>query len=64
MLQFPLAYELESLQVISVPQYTPPNDQDLGKIAREIVNETIYGKNVKDNVTVILIALNRGVEKE
>jgi serine/threonine protein phosphatase PrpC len=42
----------------------PPNDQDLGKIAKEIVNETIYGKNVKDNVTVILIALNRGVEKE
>ena len=38
----------------------PSGEQDLGKVAREIVNETIYGKNVRDNVTVILIALNRG----
>jgi protein phosphatase PTC2/3 len=36
---------------------------DLPKIARELANECIYGKNVKDNITVIIIALNRALVK-
>jgi protein phosphatase PTC2/3 len=36
---------------------------DLPKIARELANECIYGKNVKDNITVIIIALNRTLVK-
>jgi serine/threonine protein phosphatase PrpC len=42
----------------------PSGEQELGKVAIEIVNETIYGKNVKDNVTVIIIALNRRVSTD
>lgn len=36
---------------------------DLPKIARELANECIYGKNVRDNITVIIIALNRALVK-
>jgi len=32
---------------------------DIPKIARELANECIFGKNVRDNITVIIIALNR-----
>ena len=42
----------------------PPTEKDLGKVAREIANETIYGKNVKDNITVIMIALNRELKSQ
>ena len=38
----------------------PVMDQDLYKAARDIVYETIYVKHVKDNITVIIVALNRG----
>lgn len=38
----------------------PPMEQDLYFAAREIVIECIENKKVKDNVTVILIGLNRG----
>jgi serine/threonine protein phosphatase PrpC len=34
---------------------------ELPKIARELANEVIYGKSVRDNITVIIIALNRGL---
>jgi serine/threonine protein phosphatase PrpC len=34
---------------------------DIPKIARELANECIYGKNVRDNITIIIIALNRGL---
>lgn len=30
------------------------------KVAREIASEVIYNKKVSDNITVILVALNRG----
>ncbi len=40
----------------------PFMDQDLSKVAREIANESIYSKHVRDNVTVIIIGLNRGVK--
>jgi hypothetical protein len=42
----------------------PPTEKELGKVAREIANETIYGKNVKDNITVIMIALNRELKSQ
>ena len=42
----------------------PIIEKDLGKVAREIVNDTIYGKNVKDNITVIMIALNRELKSQ
>jgi hypothetical protein len=42
----------------------PPAEKELAKVAREIANETIYGKNVKDNVTVIMIALNRELKPQ
>ena len=32
------------------------------KVAKDIVNVTIYTKHVRDNVTVLIIALNRGVK--
>lgn len=38
----------------------PYKEQDVGRAVREIANEVINRKNVKDNVTVIVIALNRG----
>ena len=38
-------------------------DRDLYKAARDIVYECIYTKHVKDNITVILVALNRGDSK-
>jgi serine/threonine protein phosphatase PrpC len=41
-------------------QQDPPLDRDLYKAARDIVYECIYNKHVKDNITVILVALNRG----
>lgn len=41
----------------------PPTEQDLTKAAREIANESIYKKHVRDNVTVLIIALNRGLKK-
>jgi hypothetical protein len=31
------------------------------KIAKQIAFESIYKKNVRDNTTVMIIALNRGV---
>lgn len=37
-----------------------PSEMDLSKAVRNIANECIFAKNVKDNVTIILIALNRG----
>ena len=37
-----------------------PMEYELEKAAREIANEVIYSKRVKDNVTVILVGLNRG----
>jgi serine/threonine protein phosphatase PrpC len=39
----------------------PPKEQDLQKVARDVICECIYGKNVKDNITVIIVSLNRGV---
>ena len=31
------------------------------KVARDIANESIYTRHVRDNVTVIVVAINRGV---
>ena len=36
-------------------------EQDLHKIAKDLVNEVIYGRHVRDNVTVCIVGLNRGV---
>ena len=35
-------------------------EYDLAKVARDLATEVIYGKRVKDNVTVIIVGLNRG----
>ena len=40
----------------------PYMQQDCFKIAKDIANESIYTRHVRDNVTVIIIALNRGVK--
>lgn len=39
----------------------PTGEQIHAKIAKELANEVIYTKMVKDNVTIIIVALNRGV---
>ena len=39
----------------------PYRKQDCQIVAKDIVNESIYTRHVRDNVTVIIIALNRGV---
>jgi protein phosphatase 2C family protein 2/3 len=36
-------------------------NQDVDKIAKQIAYESIYKKNVRDNTSVLIIALNRGV---
>jgi len=40
----------------------PYMEQDCHKVAKEIANDAIYVRHVRDNVTVIIIALNRGVK--
>lgn len=37
-------------------------EHDLHKIAKDICNEAIYGRHVRDNVTVIIVGLNRGIK--
>jgi hypothetical protein len=39
-------------------------EQDCFRVSKEIANEAIYAKHVRDNVTVIIIALNRGVKPQ
>jgi len=40
----------------------PFMEQDCQKVAKDIANEAIYGKHVRDNVTVVIVALNRGIK--
>lgn len=40
----------------------PYMEQDVTRVAREITNECIHAKHVRDNVTTIIIALNRGIK--
>jgi|LauGreDrversion4_2_1035121.scaffolds.fasta_scaffold160064_3 hypothetical protein len=37
-------------------------DIDYEQIARELAIETIHKKNVKDNVTIIIVGLSRGIK--
>jgi len=41
----------------------PYMGQDVQKVTKEIVKEAIYARHVGDNVTVILVALNRGIKQ-
>jgi hypothetical protein len=38
----------------------PNNEWEVARVARDIASECIYTKRVKDNVTVIMVALRRG----
>ncbi|CDW79355.1 ppp1r13b protein [Stylonychia lemnae] len=40
----------------------PLMDQDVSRVAREITSECILAQHVKDNVTTIIVALNRGIK--
>ena len=37
-------------------------EQDPQKVARELVSEAVYKRLMTDNITVILAALNRGID--
>lgn len=39
-------------------------EQDLNKVAKDLSHESLYVRNVRDNVTAMVIGLNRGIEKE
>ena len=56
-------YKFTSQEVVTFIQnkIAASDYSDILKIARELANECIYGKNVRDNITIIIIALNRGL---
>jgi hypothetical protein len=39
-------------------------EQDARKVALEITHEAIANRNVRDNVTTLIIQLNRGISPE
>ena len=40
----------------------PLMEQDPQKVAKELVSEAVYKRLMTDNITVILAALNRGID--
>mmetsp|Transcript_104402 Transcript_104402/g.144483 ORF Transcript_104402/g.144483 Transcript_104402/m.144483 type:complete len:116 (+) Transcript_104402:796-1143(+) len=51
----------ESVEYIKNKMKTMPYmEQNMTTIARSLANEAIYSRQVRDNVTVVLAALNRG----
>jgi len=40
----------------------PYMEQDSRKVAKEIIAEAIHKRNVRDNVTAMIIQLNRGIK--
>lgn len=36
-------------------------EQNVQKVAKAITDECVYSREIKDNITTIIVALNRGI---